>query len=218
MSQPTGTGQQSDQDPGQQSGTGAPSGDTGTDSSTGTGGQQSGATDTGQQTGDQDTAIQLAELKRKLALSDRRAQEAEGKLTAAERAKLDETERTKAELADAKAALEKANGEKKKLLLEKAFLEDSTYTWRNKADALRLADLDGVTVDLESSKVEGLKAALDKLAKNSPYLLEDKDSGKGNTPPGSTGVPPAGGGPSGGKDTKALASRFPAMQTRNLAT
>jgi hypothetical protein len=219
MSQPTGTGQQSGQDPSQQSGSGEPQGTTGTDPTTGQGSQQSG--EPGKETtGDQSVAQQLEDLKRKLSLSDKRAQEAESKLTAAERAKMDETERTKAELADAKAALEKAQEEKKALLLEKAFLEDSTYTWRNKTAALKLADLSNVTIDVETGKVEGLKAALDKLAKSDAYLLEEANDGKGKggTPPGSTGVPPGGGQLSGGPDNKQLASRFPAMRTRGIGT
>lgn len=61
------------------------------------------------------------------------------------------------------------------LRIENSFLTDNTYTWHNPARALKLVDLSEVAIK-EDGSVEGLKAALDKLAKSDPYLIKTQDS------------------------------------------
>jgi hypothetical protein len=57
---------------------------------------------------------------------------------------------------------------------------------------LKLVDLTDVDFDSKTGEPRGLKAALDKLAKDSPNLLKPKaDDADGEQKPGSTGKPPA---------------------------
>lgn len=69
--------------------------------------------------------------------------------------------------------------------LEVAFLKDNSYSWHNPGRALALADLSEVEID-DDGKVHGLKAALDKLAKSDPYLIQEgkapKDEKKSDKP------------------------------------
>lgn len=232
MSQPI-QGQQSDPNANQQqsaggtgTGTTGPTGTTGT-----TGSQQSGATTSDSQAGQQDQSqTELEQLRNKLSLSDRRAQQAEQALQAKEREKMDEAERTKAELGDAQTALAAQQELNKKLSLEVAFLKDNTYKWQNPSTALKVADLDGVEVGADG-KVTGLKAALEKLAKSDPYLLasdngksssEGEGSGQqsgqgqqGQQTGGTVTTPPMNNGNSGaGADRNSMESRFPALRGR----
>lgn len=230
MSQPI-QGQQSDPNTQQQSAGGSGAGTTGPTGTDGNqGGQQSGQSSQGNQTGQQDQGQSEVEtLRTKLSHADRRAQEAERKLQEAERAKMDEGERTKAELADAQQALEAQKKINSELSLKVAFLEDNSYSWKNPKAALKLADLDGVEVK-EDGTVTGLKAALDKLAKSDPYLLNETKSssegegdgqGQGQQSGGQSGQqsggvtpPPMNNGNSTNNDRNSLASRFPQITGR----
>lgn len=233
MSQPI-QGQQSDPNANQQqSAGGTGTGTTGPTGTTGaTGSQQSGANNSESQTGQQDQSqTELDQLRNKLSLSDRRAQQAEQKLQEAERAKMDEGERTKVELTEAQQALAAQQELNKRLSLEVAFLKDNTYKWQNPSTALKVADLDGVEVGADG-KVTGLKAALEKLAKSDPYLLAS-DNGKSSSEGEGSGqqsgqgqqgqqqsggtvtTPPMNNGNSGaGADRNSMESRFPALRGR----
>jgi hypothetical protein len=59
------------------------------------------------------------------------------------------------------------------LALKVAFLSDNTHEWQDPKAALRLAELDDVEID-DTGKVDGLSVALDKLAKDMPWLLKAK--------------------------------------------
>lgn len=78
-----------------------------------------------------------------------------------------------------------------KLALANAFLTNNTHSWVDADAAMRLADLSAVEID-EKGKVIGLTSALDKLAKDKPYLLKAKVEDKEDDPkkPRRTGTPP----------------------------
>lgn len=75
------------------------------------------------------------------------------------------------ELEKANATLTSTN---QQLMLEIALRDDKAHDWVNPAAVLKLADLTEVEYDEKTKKVHNLKAALDKLAKEQPYLLKPK--------------------------------------------
>lgn len=152
-------------------------------------------------------------LKRQLQAADQGRAAAEKKIQDAERLKLDETARLKLELQEAQAETEKAKLETKEQAVKLAFMADVTYEWKNPATALRVVDLSKVTIG-EDGKVEGMKAALDALAKSDPYLLKDKESGEADPTPGSTGVPANNGRNAGATNRTDLEKKFPALRGR----
>jgi hypothetical protein len=77
------------------------------------------------------------------------------------------------------------------LSLQNAFLQDNAYAWEDSEAALALVDLSGVEID-DDGKVQGMKVALDKLAKAKPYLVKKpvkktSDTPSGNNPRGKNG-------------------------------
>ena len=107
-----------------------------------------------------------------------------------------------------------------RLMLEIALRDDKHYDWVNPDAVLKLADLSEVDFDAKTLKPRGLKAALDKLAKESPFLLKPKapadDDGKGKPAPRGTGRPPA---PKGNTqdaaavaEAQVLKAKYPALR------
>lgn len=114
----------------------------------------------------------------------------------------------------------KLASENERLRLELALRDDAAHQWVDNAKVLRLLDLSEVDFDAKTGQPRGLKAALDKLAKESPYLLKPKDDangdGDGKPAPRGTGKPPA---PRGTvQDAKAAAAnaalkaKYPALR------
>lgn len=66
------------------------------------------------------------------------------------------------------------------LRIENALLRDDKHEWQDPETALRLADLSEVEFDEKTNRAVGLNSALDKLAKEKPYLLKPKDDSKGD--------------------------------------
>lgn len=108
--------------------------------------------------------------------------------------------------------------ENQRLRLEIALRDDTAHEWVKPAQVLKLVDLSEVDFDSKTGEPRGLKAALDKLAKDSPNLLKpkDKDDEDGKPAPRSTGKPPA---PKGtAKDAQAAAeaarlkAKYPALR------
>jgi len=96
------------------------------------------------------------------------------------------------------------------LTIENAFYMANTHEWHNPKRALASADLSEVTVKDGVVDEAALKAALDKLAKEEPYLVkpkEDKPPPKG----GPTGAPPAGQGTKQ-TDQETLKRKYPALR------
>lgn len=106
--------------------------------------------------------------------------------------------------------LEKTVGEQ---ALRIAFLEDTSFKWKNPKTALRLADLSEVTIDDEGN-VEGLNEALKALAKDEPYLLADEDDDSDDGPPRkpSAGEPPKRSKSKGQTDRSNLLKKYPALR------
>ena len=227
-------------DPNAQSGVG--SAQSGTDAGTSTGttgdgtgtGAQSGDT-TGQTTGTQATSTSgmtleqaLAELenqRRRTAAADQTSSRTAAELKKLQDAQLSEQDRIKKENEELKAQNAKAAEELKNSRIRQAFLEDSTYKWKNPSTALRVVDLANVKVN-DDGKVEGLKAALDALAKSDPYLVETTEgentattgtgTGAGAATGGATGVAGNNGSTNAGSNKAQQAARFPAMRTRGI--
>lgn len=103
-----------------------------------------------------------------------------------------------------------------RLMLQIAMRDDKAHVWVDPDAALKLADLSEVEFDEKTLKPIGFKAALDKLAKEKPYLLKPKDEdeeGKGGNRSGA-GRPPAGGGRGKPRDQTAKAAREAELRQR----
>lgn len=164
---------------------------------------------------------EFEDLKRRMQAADKnkteaekRAESAETELKKLKEKDLSELEKTKSQLED----LQKQNASLLEKLdqqaLQNAFLTHNKHTWVNPTDALRLLDREGVEV--KDGNVTGLDVAIEKLAKDKPYLLSD-DSGKGkagNSSSGASGSANNGRRAGEGKDDnkKASPNRFPALK------
>lgn len=214
-------------------GTAGDGGAPGTDSTGGGAeGDGSGSTGTGTEDGssgggptetDPERLRAIAKAANNQAAQERHAKKA-AELKAAEAlAKLqaiEDKDRSELEIAqrDLKTATEKVTGYEatiSELRIANAFLTANKHTWQNPDSARKLADLSDVKID-DDGKVTGLDKALDKLAKEHPYLLKPQGNGQGGQAPGSSGAP-AGSTGSGhnAKDSRAaIAARFPAATRR----
>lgn len=125
-----------------------------------------------------------------------------------------ELERAQGDLEDAKKRAEASESAMKELRIQNAFLGSNKHQWQNPTSALKLADMTDVAID-DDGKVTGLEQALNKLAKEHPYLLKPQGNGAGAAG-GSSGAPA--GSTGSGHNTKdsraATAARFPAAVRR----
>lgn len=191
-------------------------GSTGGEGGQGTGGSAGG------QSGDPDKKIQdLNEEKdrhfnlRKTAEKER--DDALRRLKEIEDKDKDEQTKTQERVQELETTVASLRDQNQKLAVENAFLKENTYAWQSPEVALRLADLSSVEIDKEG-KVVGLKAALDKLAKDNPFLLKPKDEsdnkgGSGNPPP--SGDAPGsrrGAGGDANADKERLRQKYPALR------
>lgn len=219
MSQPTGSQSGATGiDPNAQSGAGS-DGQTGTDPNDPNGtGTQSG-TDSSAGTTNTVSREEYEAIQNRMRAADKRAADFEKKFTEAERAKMDETERTKVELTEARAEVEKQKALNRKLSLDLAFISDNTYKWKDADSALKLADLSGVEIG-EDGTVKGLKEALKTLADTKKFLLEDETPSEGDsqkqtrTPMVTTGGAGSGGGTTQTTGRNSMESRFPQLSGR----
>lgn len=104
------------------------------------------------------------------------------------------------------------------LRLEIALRDDKAHDWVDSAKVLKLADLSEVDFDAKTGQPRGLKAALDKLARESPYLLKPKADDDDTQKPGSTGKPPApqkkGDATKAAAEAAELRRKYPALRRR----
>lgn len=158
-------------------------------------------------------------LAARMAAADRRAAAAEKKIKDADDAALSEADKVKQQNAELQAEIAKERERNQQQALENAVLLDQTYSWYNNANVLRLIDRDLITFD-DKGQPQGVKAALDKLAKSDAHLLKPKegtsgDDGKDGKPGGTTGVPSGGRGTTGApSDAERWRKKFPAMRDR----
>lgn len=218
MAQPDGA--QSGADPNAQSGGTGPGDTTGATGASGT--PEAGATGTppvDAASGQTFTAAEYEALKARMIAADQRASAKEAELKQLVDKDLPELDKLRRDLQDAQKAAETSTAALSALRIENAFLTDNTHQWQNPATALKLLDRSKVTVDADG-KVEGMKNALEALAKSDAYLLKPKTGEEGDGAAGGgnqqhLGTPPANGGTqgTGGKPTD-LTKRFPAMRGR----
>lgn len=112
-----------------------------------------------------------------------------------------EVEKLKRDFEEAQAELKKAREEALAAKLSSEILKFPGFVWHDPEAVLRLVDMEMISVD-ETGAVKGVKDALNKLAKDKPYLLkgkQDKDGGKGSGGAGTNGA--SGHNPAGGGDT-----------------
>lgn len=137
----------------------------------------------------------LAELK----AAKKRLQELEAAEEERANAELSEKERLEKELATARekaAELESAAKAReaeinKRLIQAEVRAVAATMAFATPEDAYHLADLSEVTIG-EDGAVQGVKKALEKLAKDKPYLLSEAGDRSPGTPPRSRKAPAAG--------------------------
>jgi hypothetical protein len=117
----------------------------------------------------------VQELRRENKTLRTRANEAEGKLTAAEQAVKDAEGRVTAAQADAnKVADQRVARAELKALAVKAGIVD--------LDGLKLVDLDKITIN-DKGEIEGGDALIEGLKKDKPYLFTASQSSSTQTPP-----------------------------------
>lgn len=180
----------------------------------------------GDQEDDEFEGYTEAELKRIAKENQRKARQAEQEAAAA-KAKIEAEERKKKdELTNALDDLKKANetvatlkATVNRLAIEGAIRDDSRFQWHDVQMVAGLLDPDTVRVT-DDGKVEGIKAALPKIAKEHPFLLrgENKNGNKSQQNNGGpTGFQPGQGGASGGGsevDRSKLVENYPALASR----
>jgi len=198
-------------------------GDTGGDTGSGDTGSNDGGADSGDK-GDsgsldpKELQRMLEETERRMKAADKRADAAEKKIKEQEDAKKDELTKATDELTEAQATIATLTKENVTLKLQNAFLTANKHSWHDPDTALALADnggyLEGV-IDEEDGAVDKkvLGSALDRLAKDKPFLVKSKDKQDDNqdSPSGE----PAGGRSNNSKDEKVrkqqLKSRFSSL-------
>lgn len=142
--------------------------------------------------------------------ADKRAAELQVKLKEFEDKDKSDLEKAQNLVQEVTAERDKLAGRIREMALQNAFLTDNKYTWHDPRDALRLMDMEGVEVD-DDGKVQGLKPAIEKLAKAKPHLI--KQDGDGNGSSAASGSANNGTRKGGAQQPKRnYSSRFPALR------
>lgn len=141
--------------------------------------------------------------------ADQRASKLEEELKAIQRKDQSELERAQTDVKDLTAKMEGLSTRLQDTLLQNAFLSNNKYTWHDPQDALRLMDMEGVSID-DDGKVSGLPEAIAKLAKAKPHLLKTEDNDSSGAPSGSANNGKRKG--DGKPPKKEYSSRFPALR------
>jgi hypothetical protein len=168
-----------------------------------------------------------SEGKRKTAETERDS--AKDAQTKADRAKMDENDRLKAEKTDDANKIEELRAANAKLALIGAIRDDSRFEWHNPEIVAQQFKPDEVTVS-DDGKVEGIAKALTRVAKENDYLLKAKADSKNNQQQQQnnqqqqngggnvTGFQPGQGGASNGgnvdPNVSALVEKMPALASR----
>jgi len=214
-------------DPGAQSGAGdtGQSAGAGADTSTSGAGTQSGATGQQGQTADAQggapatptavhTAEEMAAQQARTRAADQRAAQLETQLREIRDKDLPEMDKLKRDAEEFKAKLAQADQDLRRERVRNGFLSDNTYDWQDPAVALGMVDISKLEID-DQGQVVGLKAIIEGLAKQYPWMLKPKSEGDGGQQ--QTGVPPMNQGKAGqtGKPDKSeMSKRLPALRSR----
>jgi hypothetical protein len=139
-------------------------------------------------------------LKRRLAAADTAKGQAEKRLREIDDANTSELEKAKRDLEELTKRAEAAEAAALRAKLDREILKFPGFIWHDPETVLALVDMEMISVDENTGKVEGVKAALEKLAKAKPFLLKGKSpDNKGGNSGGSNG--PSGQNPAGGDTT-----------------
>lgn len=215
MTAPNGDGAQSGAE-GTQSGAGDPTGNGSQGTGTSGEGTQSGVVETPAVTTPlteaERLAAELAQQRTRTQAADKRAAQIEAELKQLRDKDLPEQQKLTRDLQETQKVVETLKATNSGLALENAFLKDNTYSWHNPDAARKLIDLEGVEIG-EDGKVSGMKDALKALATAHPYLVKT-ETGNGETPKPATSPGNNGGSGTSTPAAKALATRFPGLNTR----
>lgn len=98
-----------------------------------------------------------------------------------------ELEKAQADLEKSKAELSSISASYQNSVIEREFLKSNKYKWQDAGAALKLIDLDNVTID-EDGKVKGMNDAIKQLATDYPFLVSNNgdENGAGGKPTGSS--------------------------------
>ena len=112
-------------------------------------------------------------LQAQLSAADKRRAEYEQKLKEIEDKDKSEFELTQSKLQEREQTVQTLTNQILDLRLENAFLKDTSFTWHDPSDVLRFLENDETVNIDENGKVQGMQAALKKLAETKPYLIKD---------------------------------------------
>lgn len=159
------------------------------------------------------TRAEYEQLMRRMQAADQNAAKYQQQLQEHENAKLSDQEKLQRQLAEAQQTLAEREKQLQDQMLETALLADTTYAWQNPKTVLTLVNRELVQYSKDGKSVESVKAALDNLAKDHPYLVKPAETPA--VPAAPTGIPMNNGrvDPRGGNQS-ALEDRFPALKGR----
>ena len=132
------------------------------------------------------TAEEHDTILRRMQAADKAKGELEKRLREIEDKDKSEVEKLKRDHEEMKRELAIARQEALSAKLSSEILKFPGFVWHDPEAVLRLVDMEMISVDAETSKVNGVKDALTKLAKDKPYLLKGKQ-GDGKTGDGNRG-------------------------------
>lgn len=129
------------------------------------------------------TRAEFDQLFKRMQAADTAKSTAENKLKELERKDQSDLQKAQTDLEDTLKANQELSSKLNEMALNNAFLTDNKHSWADPADALRLLNMEGVEV--KDGVVTGLAPAIEKLAKDKPYLL--KKEGDGTDSSGASG-------------------------------
>lgn len=162
-------------------------------------------------------------LDRRMRAADKRASDLQKELADLKKAKTSDVDAAiKKEIDQLRPKVDKLTSTNAALTMQVAFLTTDVkgVVWKDPEAALRLADLSDVDIDPETGKVDkrALLAALKTLAKDRPYLVQEKEKPADTDDTDETSGSAMHGSRKGKKtaavDKTALARRFPALNQR----
>lgn len=160
--------------------------------------------------GDVVTRADLEKALDRMKAADKRASTLENELKEIKRKEQSELENAKTDLQEVTKQRDALAKKVDEMALENAFLTDNKHTWHDPTDALRLMDREGV--EIKDGSVNGLKQAIEKLAKAKPHLIKQVD-GDENGSSAASGSANNGNRKGSGKTPKSdMSSRFPALR------
>lgn len=113
------------------------------------------------------------------------------------------------QVSDLQAENEKLRTGMQSTRIENSFFSNTNFKWKSPEDAFKLLDLKSVEID--DGKVMGMDAAIQKLAKEKAWLLDEAEDDGKKRQRRNTGKPPAG---SNGSDEKSAQAKKATFQSK----